>query len=395
MDRIRRLRNPIRNYAWGSHTALAKLTGRPAPTASPEAELWMGAHPSAPSEVETEAGPVSLLEWIQRDPQAVLGRDSVRRFGRELPFLFKVLAPVSALSIQAHPDVDRAQQGFDRENAAGLALEDPRRSYRDANPKPELICALEPFTALCGFRRCAEVVAGLEHLGVPQLTAAARKLRGAGDGGLADLFRSLLTRGPGAQRSLAEEVAHAVQGREGESAELAEVSLLARQHPGDVGIVAPLLLNLVVLAPGQALFLAPGELHSYLRGFAVELMANSDNVLRGGLTSKHVDVLELLDVLTFREGPAVVLEHRDDAGYCTPTPYFRLDRLDTARGPVTGEVERSVEILLCTSGAVRVVGEGGAREIQLERGASALVPSAAGAYRIEGAGVVYRAGVPC
>ena len=394
MDRIRRLRNPIREYAWGSRTALAELTGRPAPTASPEAELWMGAHPSAPSEVETEAGPVSLLEWIQDDPQAVLGRDSVRRFGGELPFLFKVLAPISALSIQTHPDANRARQGFDRENAAGLALEDPRRSYRDANPKPELICALEPFTALCGFRRCTEIAAGLEHLGVPQLAAAAMELRASGDGGLAGWFSDLLTRSPEAQRSLAEEITRAVQGREEESPELAEVSLLARQHPGDVGIVAPLLLNLVELAPGEALFLAPGELHSYLRGVAVELMANSDNVLRGGLTSKHVDVLELLDVLTFREGPAVVLEHGADAGYSPPTPYFRLDRLDTGRGRVTGDAERSVEILLCTSGSVRVVREADAQEIQLERGASALAPSAAGAYRIEGEGVVHRAGVP-
>jgi len=394
MDRIRRLRNPIRDYAWGSHVALAELTGRPAPTALPEAELWMGSHPSAPSQVETEAGPVSLPEWIQRDPEAVLGHEVTRRFGAELPFLFKVLAPRRALSVQAHPDADRARQGFARENAAGLALDDPRRSYRDANPKPELICALERFTALCGFRRRSEVAEGLERLGVPQLVVAAGELRAAGDDGLARLFGGLLTRDPEERRSLAEEIARAVRGREGESPELAVVAELAGQHPGDVGIVSPLLLNLVELAPGEALFLAAGELHSYLSGVAVELMANSDNVLRGGLTPKHVDVLELLDTLTFREGLPVVLEPGEDAGYSAPTPYFHLDRLDTAAGRVTGDTERGVEILLCTSGAVRVVREAHGEETWLDRGASALAPSAAGAYRIEGDGVVHRAGVP-
>lgn len=394
MDRIRRLRNPIREYAWGSHRALAELTGRPAPTAGPEAELWMGAHPSAPSQVEGDTGPVSLLEWIGRDPDAVLGRAVARRFGGELPFLFKVLAPERALSIQTHPDADRARRGFARENAAGLAADDPRRSYRDANPKPELISALGPFTALCGFRKRSEVAEGLERLGVPELVVAAGELRAAGDDGLARLFGGLLTRDPEARRSLADEIARAVRGRESESPELAEVAELARQYPGDVGIVSPLLLHLVELAPGQALFLAAGELHAYLRGVGVELMANSDNVLRGGLTPKHVDVPELLDTLTFREGAPEVLEPDEVAGYAAPTPYFHLDRLDTAAGQVVGAAERSVEILLCTSGAVRVVREVDGEETQLERGASALAPSAAGAYRIEGEGVVHRAGVP-
>ena len=160
MDRIRRLRNPIRDYAWGSKTALAQLQGRPGPTASPEAELWMGAHPLFPSEVEVDSDSdwVPLSEWIRRDPAAVLGEETARRFGGELPFLFKVLAAERALSIQAHPDAQQARAGFERENAAGLALEDPRRNYRDANPKPELICALTRFRLLCGFRRADEIV---------------------------------------------------------------------------------------------------------------------------------------------------------------------------------------------------------------------------------------------
>ncbi|MDP7572799.1 MAG: mannose-6-phosphate isomerase, class I, partial [Myxococcota bacterium] len=335
-----------------------------------------------------------LIEWIRRAPEAVLGRATAQRFGGELPFLFKVLAPRRALSIQVHPDAERARRGFERENAAGLAVDDPRRNYRDSNPKPELICALGCFTALCGFRGHIEVVEGLERLGVPRLAAAAGELRAGGEAGIARLVGALLARDAEERRSLADEVADVVRGRESESPELAEIAELSRQNPGDLGIVFPLLLNLVALAPGEALFLGTGEIHAYLRGVGVELMANSNNVLRGGLTEKHVDVLELLDTLTFREGPPKVIEPGEDASYSTPTPYFRLERLDTASGRVTGDADRGVEILLCTSGSVHVVREADAQEIDLERGASALAPSAAGAYRIEGAGVVHRAGVP-
>ncbi|MEE2678445.1 MAG: mannose-6-phosphate isomerase, class I [Myxococcota bacterium] len=394
MDRIRRLRNPIRNYAWGSHTALAELTGRPVPTAEPEAELWMGAHPSAPSSVETDAGPVSLVDWIGRDPEGVLGREVARRFGGELPFLFKVLAPERALSVQAHPDAERARRGFARENAAGLALDDPQRNYRDANPKPELICALGPFTALCGFRQREEIAESLAGLGVPQLDAAARALRTGGKEALVQLVTSLLGGESEAREALADTVARGVRGREEATPELAEVAALARQFPGDPGILFPLLLNRVELEPGQALFLGAGELHAYLRGVGVELMANSDNVLRGGLTSKHVDPEELIDTLTFREGRPTVLEAGRDASYAAATPYFRLDRLDPGAGLRVTDAERGVEILLCTEGAVKLVRESDGEEIRLERGASALAPAAAGAYRVEGAGVVHRAGVP-
>ncbi len=231
-------------------------------------------------------------------------------------------------------------------------------------------------------------------LGVPRLAAAAGELRAGGEAGIARLVGALLARDAEERRSLADEVADVVRGRESESPELAEIAELSRQYPGDLGIVFPLLLNLVELAPGEALFLGTGEIHAYLRGVGVELMANSNNVLRGGLTEKHVDVLELLDTLTFREGPPKVIEPGEDASYSTPTPYFRLERLDTASGRVTGDADRGVEILLCTSGSVHVVREADAQEIDLERGASALAPSAAGAYRIEGAGVVHRAGVP-
>lgn len=387
MHRIRRLRNPIRDYAWGSHAALAEWMGRPHPTAQPEAELWLGAHPSAPSRVETDAGPVSLLEWIARDPAAVLGPEVAARFGGELPFLLKVLAPAQALSLQTHPNAEQARAGFARENAAGLALDDPRRSYRDPNPKPELVCALGEFTVLCGFRHVAEIAEGLAGLGLARLL---REL----DAGLEAFFRGLLERPEAARRALAEEAASAARAHAGASPEAAEMVELARLHPGDVGVLAPLLLNLVRLAPGEALFLPAGNLHAYLRGLAVELMANSDNVLRGGLTTKHVDVPELLATLRFREGPVEVLRPDVAGAYATPAQAFRLHVACVAEdAPLAVAPEHGVEILLCSEGAVRVAPAADA-PLELVAGQALLVPAAAGAYAVSGRGVVHRAGAP-
>jgi mannose-6-phosphate isomerase len=355
----------------------------------------MGAHPSAPSEVETEAGPVTLLEWIARDPVAVLGADVAERFGAELPFLFKVLAPARALSIQTHPNAAQARAGFARENAAGIALDSPLRNYRDANPKPELICALSEFTALCGFRRVDAIVAGLASLELPGLVAELEALRVAGDAGLEGFFRGLMERPADARRALADDAAEAAGRRAGGAPEYAEMQQLAQQFPGDVGVLAPLLLNLVQLAPGQALFLDAGNLHAYLRGVGVELMANSDNVLRGGLTTKHVDVPELLATLRFHAGPPNVLQPGRGGAYATAAQAFELLVLRSAAGTPRRVAERrSVEILLCTEGRLRIAAERAGDVLELVPGQAVLASAAAGAYRVEGAGVVYRAGVP-
>jgi mannose-6-phosphate isomerase len=400
MNRIRLLRNPIRDYAWGSRSALAELTGRPAPAPTPEAELWMGAHPAAPSEVRADSGWVSLPDWIRRDPEAVLGVETARRFGGELPFLFKVLAPERALSIQTHPDAERARAGFERENAAGLELGDPKRSYRDPNPKPELICALTRFRLLCGFRRAEEILRGFLALRLSSLEPLIAELRGAPEGGgLERFFRALMTRDDEERRRLAEEVAEAATRGEQDRLVCGWVQELAHQHPGDVGVLAPLLLNPIELGPGQALYLPAGELHSYLGGVGVELMANSDNVLRGGLTTKHVDVTELLDTLSFREGLPPLLEPRAVAEaervYDTPAHEFSLSVLRSSRAaPVSVDTGGSVEILLCTEGEAVVRGRAHREATPLPRGAAALVPAGAGAYRVEGEATLHRAGVP-
>jgi mannose-6-phosphate isomerase len=389
---IVRLENPVREYDWGSHRAIAELRGEPVPSARPQAELWMGAHPLAPSRVVLASGEVSLLTWIERQPVQVLGARVCERFGARLPFLFKVLAAESPLSIQAHPDADQARDGFARENERGIPLSHRTRNYRDASHKPELICALSSFSALCGFRRLGPLRALLERLGAADLTPV-----GEGGDALRGFFRGLLEMEPDRRAARVAEIARAAGPLVSEDPAFSWLVRLQETHPGDPGVLAPLYLNPVELEPGQAMFLSAGELHCYLRGVAIELMANSDNVLRGGLTSKHVDPGELMSVLQFRESRVEVLEPSDPGPrvrYDTPAREFVLSRLRIREGePFESADERSVEMLLCTEGEIRIAASRG-EPLALRQGESGLIPAAAGRYRVEGRGTAYCAGVP-
>jgi mannose-6-phosphate isomerase len=391
------LDNPILNYAWGSRTAIAELLGRPTPSPQPEAELWIGAHPKAPSRIAEPKGQRTLDRVIQDDPIGLLGSDVCDRFGNELPFLFKVLAAREPLSIQAHPNQDQARAGWARENADGIPLDAPRRNYRDMNHKPELVCALTPFLALKGFRPLDEVARGLDPVARPELGAETGRLaRERTPATLRALFARLMTleaeeRGPLLKRAAAE-----AERRSSDPA-WGWVKRLIASHPDDVSVLAPLYLNLVTLNPGEALFLAAGELHAYLEGTALEIMANSDNVLRGGLTPKHVDVQELMAVLTFDAQPAELLKPQPDgpgeSSFKTPAREFELGLLEIAPArPYTAPGGRGVEILLQLEGACRLASGGGA--VALERGRSVLVPAALPSYVIEGEGRIARARVP-
>lgn len=400
MKTLALLRNPIQPYAWGSREAIARLQGRPAPAAEPEAELWMGAHPRAPSEIQVDGRWVSLLHRIQLDPDAVLGAPVARAFQGRLPFLFKVLAAERALSLQAHPDMDQACDGFARENAQGIPLCDPSRCYSDASHKPELVCALTRFTALRGFREPGEIARRLGDVAGRALARELEPLRERPDGiRLRGLFEALLGLDAGRRRRvLAEAVAGAEAAGEGD-ADLAWVRRLAQEHPGDIGALAPLLLHRIELEPGEAMFLPPGELHAYLGGVAVELMASSDNVLRGGLTAKHVSVPELLRVLRFEAGPPAILRPQARSpgvrAYATPAAEFELAEIEVRNAaPVEGDPERSVEILLCVDGRAHVTDLGGGPSVPLPRGAAAIVPASVPRYRIEGDATLYRASVP-
>lgn len=380
-------------YDWGSSTSLASLQGRPVPSPHCEAELWFGAHPDGPAKVHTDGRRVPLAEWIEADPEGRLGAAVVARFGAELPFLLKLLAVARPLSLQVHPDSEKAQEGFARERR-GSGVPDQERRYRDARHKPELVCALSPFHALQGFRPWPEIQERLRGAGVygglPGLEALAE--RPAPETGRA-LLESLLTVEPRAGSALVRGAAAWAQGSEDPS--LAWLVRLAEAYPDDPAALAPLFLDFVELQPGQGLYLPPGELHCYLEGFAIELMASSDNVVRAGLTSKPVDVPELLRLTRFAPRPAQPLDAEPtsaaEAVFAPPVSEFRLSLIRTGaasahRVPASG----SLEILLCVEGRACVGADGS----ELRAGTAAVVPADAGAYSVRGEAVLYRAWVP-
>lgn len=390
--------NPIRRYAWGSRTALAELQGRAAPAPEPEAELWVGAHPAAPSAVETDAERVPLPDWIARDPARVLGAAVAARFGGELPFLVKILAIERPLSLQAHADAAHARRGFERETAAGLPPDDPGRFYPDPRHKPELVCALGRFRTLAGVREPRDAARRLAALDVPQLGRVVDALRAAtGRGDVRHGFAALFSLGPEERRAGVSAAARAAAARAAEDPACAWVVRLAEEHPGDVAALAPLLLELVELAPGEALHLPPGELHCHLEGLAVEVMASSDNVVRGGLTQKRVEPDELLRVARFVPCGAEPLAPRPKAAGARVYParcaefeltHFRVGPAAYARVGDSG----GAELVLCTAGAL--VFEPGVAGPRLRAGEAALVPAAAGPQRVAGSGEGFRAAVP-
>ncbi|BAJ29676.1 MULTISPECIES: mannose-6-phosphate isomerase, class I [Kitasatospora] len=392
-----RLDNTVRDYAWGSATALPGLLGRPA-TGAPQAELWMGAHPGAPSRVDRGAGPVALDAVIAADPVAELGAGSVERFGPTLPFLLKVLAAAVPLSLQVHPTLAQARAGFAAEEARGVPVDAPQRNYRDANHKPELICALGDLEGLCGFRAPADAADLMASLDVPGLEPLVELLRTKPEpealaGALAG---ALALTGP-AGRATVEAVARAVTAGAASdpTGALAGYAFAAAEYPGDPGLVAALLLNHVRLADGEALYLGAGLPHAYLRGTGIEIMANSDNVLRCGFTPKHVDVPELLKVVGFRSGLPEVL--RPAAGpdgerlYPVPVDEFRLSRHELADRPAVLPGS-APQILLCTAGTARLTS--GGKELTLHRGESAFLPATGTDTLLDGPGAtVFRATV--
>ncbi|MFN0092777.1 MAG: mannose-6-phosphate isomerase, class I [Acidimicrobiales bacterium] len=379
-----RLRGALRHYDWGSQHDIPELIGA-RPDGRPWAELWLGAHPAAPAVLEPghgEGGEVSLRDAIAADPERMLGAACCERYGLTLPFLVKVLAVERPLSLQVHPTLSQAREGFAREEAAGVPLEDERRVYRDAEHKPELLCALSEFEALAGFATLDHVVLALGALGLDRLAERAERQ------GLARLFWWLWDQPSGEQASLVEAAVAGARAADGGlfSAEAGWVRRLAELHPGDVGVVASVLLNLVRLAPGEALYAPAGRLHAYLRGVGVEIMASSDNVVRGGLTSKRVDLVELRRIL--RVAPEAALVQQARAGvYDTPAPEFRLSRLELAEGELHLLDVRGPEVLVCTAGRATLDG------LPLERGQAAFVPGSLTGIAASGEGIVFRAEV--
>ncbi|MCU1417992.1 MAG: manA [Schumannella sp.] len=362
--------NTPRDYAWGSSTAIPELLGV-APTGAPQAEYWMGTHPGSPSRLVGRTGTL---------PDLVPGG---------LPFLLKVLTPVTSVSLQAHPSVAQAEAGFAREEAAGIPIDAPERNYKDRNSKPEMVYALnEPFGALAGFRPVAETRAVLEQV------SAARPLldRLIGDESLRDVFSWLLSGDPEVAQ-LTDAVSAASATAEGLS--WATVRSLAVSYPGDPGILISLLLHMLVLEPGEALYLPAGNIHAYQYGVGIEVLANSDNVIRGGLTPKHIDVAELLAILDFRPLPAPYLRPE----VVTPgVSVFRPgvpDFLLTVVGP--DAARRGVDVTIAGGGpAIAFAGsgavtlDGAESSYTLEQGAGAYV-SGEEALHVSGDGLLFLA----
>jgi mannose-6-phosphate isomerase len=400
MRKIGLLKNSIQEYAWGSRTAIPELLGQPVPANKPQAELWMGAHPKAQSQVLSDGLWRSLPEVIQESPEETLGREAAARFSNKLPFLFKVLAAAKPLSIQAHPNKEQAGQGFARENELGIPVDAPQRNYRDDNHKPEIICALTPFWALNGFRKIEETLRLLEEARIPGLAEIVSFLRSHPNrDGLKEFFTHLMTTDSGKQGKIVEQAVNSAEKRTHEEPVWTWMIRLNQEYPGDMGVLSPIFLNLVRLEPQQAMYLPAGELHGYLEGVGIELMANSDNVLRGGLTPKHIDVQELLAVLNFTDGDLNILSPENlttgEAIYSTEAEEFVLSvmRINKA-APFSSLRSRSVEMMMCTEGEVSVTDLNDGDIARLTRGVSIIVPAAVEQYSIEGDGTLYKAAVP-
>jgi len=404
MKTIGILKNTVQDYAWGSLTAIPELLGQPA-TGIPHAELWMGAHPKASSQVYHDGKWESLLQVIEATPVDVLGKEAAEKFGGKLPYLFKVLAAAKPLSIQAHPNSNQAREGFERENRLGISLMSSDRNYKDDNHKPECICALTRFWGMNGFRRITEIIKYLGSLCGDVLKDEISLLENQPDSqGLKRLFQSLLTMN--AERKLVA-ISSGVSNARSLSVprDLSAdpvfqwILRLNMEYPRDIGALFPALLNLFCLEPGQALYLASGEPHSYLDGVGIELMANSDNVLRGGLTQKHLDIPELLNILTFREQvPCVILPRKCSEiewVYDTPAEEFSLSVISVLpKSYWSSHRKRSAEILLCTQGQLVLDSDISDDSIHLFKGMSVVIPASVEQYHLHGTGVCYKASVP-
>ena len=396
---MRRLEPARQRYAWGSTSAIPALLGR-ADDGAPWAEAWYGSHPAGPARV-AEGGVLS--ELIDAEPARLLGEDIIWRFGRRLPFLLKLIAPEQPLSLQVHPSQARAAEGYALEDEAGIALDHPCRNYKDTNHKPEMVLALTRFQAVAGFRaprRAVEVLAGLDS---PLARRMRRTLRlNPTRYGIRQVFSDVVSAAtrPSPQEidALVTEIAARFEAGTSPSLRVdSNVVKMAGTFPGDPGIAAALLLNPVTLQPGEALFVPAGSVHAYISGLGVEVMASSDNVLRAGLSAKHIDVPEMLACVDYVAAPPVrpAPEYlsRATRAYYAPVDDFELmvTTVVAADGrlPVPG---RGPRILLAVEGAMTLVTQADSQT--LAQGEAVFVGADERSLSVEGEGTLVQADVP-
>lgn len=401
------LENPIINNDWGCPKTMVELYGYQNPDNRPLAELWMGAHPKAVSFVNlNNKQQMPLSELIANEPVAVLGPKCANKFTNELSFLFKVLSADSPLSIQSHPNKAQAIAGWEKENIKKIPLSAPHRNYKDKNHKPELVYAITEFHALNGFRQYSQIIELFDLIKGPKLGLLINKLADSlNSDGLKNFYEALMTHPePG---ELVYEAIHNIEIRFNKNEDSKEFQRLWQlaielntKYPGDIGVLSPFLINHIILQPGEAMYLSAGTLHAYLKGTSLEIMANSDNVLRGGLTHKHIDINELLHTTVFKP-----IDHNNlkiactplneyEQCFCTDVEDFQLSivSLENNSSKLTCKVY-SAEILFVIEGEVDVIA-GNNKSLTLKAGQSCFVSAQSKAYHLKGKGQVARASTP-
>ncbi|HPS38289.1 MAG TPA: mannose-6-phosphate isomerase, class I [Candidatus Cloacimonadota bacterium] len=376
---ICRLLNPIKDYAWGSRSYLQELLDMPDKLGSPLAEVWMGAHPESPSRVVTSSGEQDLDLFLASQGDS------------PLPFLFKVLCADEPLSLQVHPPKALARSGYERENALGLPQDSPRRNYRDANHKPEMLLALTTFEALAGIRDYQEIISTIKLLDLESLPAefSVFCLEPSPDS-LRECFRALLTLAPARRGELINTVLQTLEDRPQFPEEIrSAIRLLNEYYPQDIGSIFPIFINYIKLEHGDAIYLEPGIPHSYLRGSGLELMANSDNVLRGALTPKHIDVEEFLKACELApRSPLRVQPATEMPGFSCFSPPVDEFVLEIIHAPCPClELHSCPSIVLCLQGSSTLSEPDSSGALKLNLGETAFIIGAK-AIRIDGKCVV-------
>lgn len=384
--------NKIQNYDWGSRTAIQDLFGFANEAQQPQAEVWMGTHPNGCSIVKQGSTNVSLSELIKQDPPAFLSQSTSKAFG-DLPFLFKILAADKALSIQVHPNKQDAELGYAKEQELGVPLSAFNRNYKDANHKPELVYALTEYQAMNGFRPFDEIITEFRLCDIPEVNGYLEQFeRNPNQDGLCHFFVEILSMKEARKLNA---VDHLLSYAAMNQARLVYALILdlAEQYPNDVGLFAPLLLNVITLKPGEAMFLCARTPHAYIKGTGLEIMANSDNVLRAGLTPKHMDVEELVKCTDFIPKPInTLLTQAEINGSEHHFPVSVQDfQFSVFQAPKEQRVEMtSAEILMPIDADVALLAQSG-ETLVLGKGQSAFIPAYVGNYTISCEGRVARA----
>jgi mannose-6-phosphate isomerase len=399
LDNIFFLKNTIHEYKWGSKTVIQNLLNEEDRVDKYAAELWIGAHPKAPSLVSIDSEWIPLDKFIKQNQEDILGESIAHRFSGQLPFLFKIIAVEKPLSLQVHPNFRQAKKGFSRENRQGIPVKAPERSYRDPSHKPELISPLTQFDALIGFRSIDEIE-NLKSLLCP--------LPGSNDcfdlerlgepGQLKQIFKKIFCMNAEKQVRIIDNVVRKAESNKGQHPIFSYILRLHNEYPEDVCSLAPIFLNLVTLKPDQAMYVRSCEIHTYLHGAAVELMASSDNVIRAGLTGKHVNTDEFLETANFTPGEPVIMNasRTDPCETMYPLIFeeFKLSVISIRKGVnYSAQRDRSVEIIICTEGEARIQKSNG-ESLRLRKGDSVIIPAAVSGYSIYGNCKMYKASVP-